>query len=88
MVTPCKGIHKIICTRKNNGCPRKLKNVQPSCINCPDATTQILDLEDKILYEYRIEKIEKRKEKKGKKNNQQSAATGAGAAGQQSKRGE
>ena len=49
---PCKGIHRIICTRKTD-CPRGVKkNVQPYCISCPDALTQIIDLEGKIIYEY------------------------------------
>ena len=51
---PCKGIHRIICTRKTD-CPRGVKkNAQPDCISCPDALTQIIDLEGKIIYEYQV----------------------------------
>ena len=53
MMTPCKGIHRIVCTMAG-GCPRKLKNIQPDCISCPEAVTQILDLERNVLYEHRI----------------------------------
>ena len=53
MMTPCKGIHRIVCTMAG-GCPRKLKNIQPDCISCPEAVTQILDLEGKLLYEHRV----------------------------------
>lgn len=53
-MTPCRGIHKITCRRKS-GCTRKLEDVQPECISCQDALTQILDLEGKVLFEYQVE---------------------------------
>lgn len=63
-MTPCKGIHRISCTRKN-GCPRKLKkDVQPDCMDCQDALTQIIDLDDKILFEYQIKKQTKARKRK------------------------
>ncbi|MBW2606141.1 MAG: hypothetical protein JRD05_00750 [Deltaproteobacteria bacterium] len=59
---PCRGIHEISCTRKS-GCLRNLKakNVQPECMSCPDALTQILDLEGKVIYEHKIGKKVSRK---------------------------
>ncbi len=70
-MTPCKGIHRISCTRKG-GCiltNSNEKNVQPGCIACPDALTQIIDLEDKVIFEYRapsaiVKKIGARAKKK------------------------
>ena len=59
-MTPCKGIHRIVCTMAG-GCPRKLKNIQFDCISCPEAVTQILDLDGKVLYEYQVEKNVSRK---------------------------
>jgi hypothetical protein len=48
-----RGIVRIECTRKA-GCPRKLKqNVQAGCLDCPEAVTRIVDLVDKVMFEYR-----------------------------------
>lgn len=50
---PYKGIIKIKCESKK-GCPRKLKdNVAAGCIDCPEAVRQVLDLEGKVLSEYK-----------------------------------
>jgi len=48
-----KGILQISCTKKK-GCLRNLKkdDVQPGCMDCPEAITRILDLEGKVIYEY------------------------------------
>jgi len=59
---PYRGIIKIVC-RKKGGCLKNLKeNIKPGCIDCPEAKTQILDLEDNVLFEY-----ESPKEKTGKR---------------------
>jgi len=51
-----RGIIKISCT--STGCLRNLKqNVQPGCMDCPKALTQILDLEGKVIYEYRSPEV-------------------------------
>ena len=56
-MTPYKGIVKIFCTRKS-GCLQNLqKDVQPGCMDCPEALTQIIDLEDKVVYEYRSPEV-------------------------------
>ncbi len=54
-MTPYRGIIKISCTRKKGGCLRNLKkgDVQSGCMDCPEALSQILDLDDKVIYEYR-----------------------------------
>lgn len=53
-MTPYKGIIRIECKRIKGGCLRNLReNVKPGCIDCPEAMTQVLDLEDKVIYEYR-----------------------------------
>ena len=53
-MTPYKGIIRIKCNLKKGGCLRNLKkDVQPGCMDCPQALTQVLDLEDKVIYEYR-----------------------------------
>ena len=53
-MTPYKGIIKIICDRKKGGCPRNLReDVKPSCMDCQEAVTHILDLEDTVIHEYR-----------------------------------
>ena len=54
-MTPYKGIITIVCTRKKGGCLKNLKkdDVQPGCMDCPEARTQILDLDDTVIYEYR-----------------------------------
>jgi len=50
---PYKGIVQISCTKKK-GCLRNLKknDVQPGCMDCPEAITQILDLEGTVIFEY------------------------------------
>jgi len=64
-MTPYKGIINIKCTRKKGGCLKNLKkdDVQPGCMDCPEAVTQILDLDDTVIYEYRSPVI-----KTGKRN--------------------
>ena len=54
-MTPYKGIINIVCARKKGGCLKNLKkdDVQPGCMDCPEARTQILDLDDTVIYEYR-----------------------------------
>lgn len=50
---PYNGIIRITCQRKK-GCLRNLKrDVQPGCLDCPEALAGILDLEGKVLFEYR-----------------------------------
>ena len=48
-----RGIINIKCTRKS-GCLRNLKtnDVQPGCMDCPEAVTRILDLDEKVIFEY------------------------------------
>ena len=47
---PYKGIIRIVCERKK-GCLKNLKkNVQPGCLDCPHAITEILDLDEKVLF--------------------------------------
>jgi hypothetical protein len=49
-MTPYKGILRIECKRIKGGCPRNLReNVKPDCMDCPEAVTQVLDLEGKVL---------------------------------------
>ena len=58
-----KGKIAIQCTKKS-GCLRNLhKDVAPGCIDCPMALTQIVDIEGKVLIEYKspVEKTAKRK---------------------------
>ena len=63
-MTPYRGIIRITCTRKKGGCLRNLKeDVQPGCMDCPEALTQILDLDDKVIYEYRSPEIRTGKRK-------------------------
>lgn len=48
----CKGLHRIICTNKS-GCLRGLKkDVQPDCMDCLAAITQVVDLDGKVVFEY------------------------------------
>jgi len=55
---PYKGIIRIICKRTKGGCLRNLqKNVKAGCMDCPDAETQILDLDDKVIYRYRSPEV-------------------------------
>jgi len=44
-----------------------LRSVQPECISCAYALTQILDLEDKIIYEHRSPEIKTGKHTKKQK---------------------
>ena len=63
---PYKGIIRIVC-KKKTGCLRNLKtNVKPGCMDCPQAVTEILDLDEKVLFEYRspVQRTGKRKNKK------------------------
>jgi len=65
-MTAYRGIINIICTRKKGGCLRNLgSDVQPGCMDCPEALTQVLDLDDKVIYEYRSpeQRTGKRKKK-------------------------
>ena len=64
-MTPYKGIINIKCTRKKGGCLLNLKkdDVQPGCMDCPEAVTQILDLENKVIYEYRSPAVKTGKRK-------------------------
>ena len=55
-MTPYRGIIQITCKKKSgSGCLRNLKknDVQPGCMDCPEALTQILDLDGKVIYEYK-----------------------------------
>ena len=50
---PYKGIIRIVCGLKK-GCLRSLhKDVQPGCMDCPKAITQIINLSGEVLYEYK-----------------------------------
>ena len=63
-MAPYKGIIRISCTRKKGGCLRNLgEDVQPGCMDCPAAVTEILNLEDKVIYEYRSPEIKTGKRK-------------------------
>ena len=55
-MTPYKGKIKLVCIEKS-GCRRKLKtgDVQPSCMDCLAAITQVIDLDGKIIFEYKHE---------------------------------
>ena len=47
-----RGRINIECTRET-GCLKNLKeDVQPGCMDCPEAISKIIDLEDKVIYEY------------------------------------
>jgi len=47
------GIIRIRCTRRR-GCLRNLhRDVQPGCMDCPEAVTEILNLDNKVIYTYR-----------------------------------
>jgi len=54
-MTPYAGIIKVHCRKKKNeSCPRKLiTDVEPECLSCPESLTQIMSLDDKIVFEYR-----------------------------------
>jgi len=52
-----RGIIKIVCMKKS-GCLRNLKkDVAPGCMDCPEAETRILSLEEKVIYRYRSPEI-------------------------------
>lgn len=63
-MTPYRGIIRIICGYKT-GCLRGLKpalqggkDVQANCIDCPEALTQVLDLDDKVVFGVEGKKLE------------------------------
>jgi len=61
---PYKGIVRISCGKKK-GCVKNLReNVQPGCLDCPQAVTEILDLDEKVLFKYRSPKTRTGKRKK------------------------
>ncbi len=50
---PRKIIGQISCTKKT-GCLRNLKkDVEPGCMDCPAAVTDILNIEGKTIYTYK-----------------------------------
>ena len=51
-MVPYKGKILITCTRAD--CLRNILtgNVQPSCMDCTAAVAQIVDLDDKVVFEY------------------------------------
>lgn len=50
---PYKGIVEIVCLKKS-GCLRNLgKDVQPGCMDCPEAVTRVKGLEGETLFEYK-----------------------------------
>ncbi len=68
---PYRGQFETECTIKGEGCLRNLrKGVQPGCMDCHKAITRIVDLDGKVLFEYRSpeertgERISKIKTKK------------------------
>jgi hypothetical protein len=59
-----KGVIRISC-KKKTGCLRNLhQDVQPGCMDCPEALTEILDLEGKVIYEYVSPALKTGKKKK------------------------
>ena len=51
---PYKGIIRISCEGKK-GCLKNLKkNVQPGCMDCPEGITEILDLDEKVLFKIKV----------------------------------
>jgi len=77
-MTPYRGIIQITCKKKSGpsasssgprGCLRpdrigkKTNNVQPGCMDCPEAVTRILDLDGKVIFEYRSPEIKTGKRK-------------------------
>jgi hypothetical protein len=64
IMTPYRGIIQITCKRKS-GCLKNLKvsDVQPGCMDCPEAISQILDLEGKVIYEYKSPEVKTGKRK-------------------------
>lgn len=51
---PYKGQIRIECEKQKGGCLRNLKkDVEPGCMDCPQARTTIVDLEQKPLFEYK-----------------------------------
>jgi len=64
-MTAYRGIINIVCIRKKGGCLRNLgEDVQPGCMDCPESLTQILDLDDKLIYEYRSPEVKTGKRKR------------------------
>ena len=64
---PYKGLVKISCKRKDT-CPKKLTgNVKPECLHCPEALTENVSLEGKVLASARlnIKKVKPPKNKEG-----------------------
>lgn len=58
-----KGLIKITCG-ETKGCLRNLKvNVQPGCMDCPKAVTEIIDYDEKVLYEYKSPAVKTGKRK-------------------------
>ena len=49
-MTPYHGRVRIACCRES--CPEGKARIEAACINCPDCTAFILDLEGKILAEF------------------------------------
>nr|BDD47299.1 hypothetical protein 2 [bacterium] len=69
-MTPYKGIIRVSCKRKKGGCLKNLQNnVEPGCMDCEDSVSEILDLEDKVIYEYRSPEVKsgKRVKARGRK---------------------
>lgn len=49
-MTPYRGIIRISC-RAKKACPKKFnKDVQPSCVECPDACVEVLDLDGRVIF--------------------------------------
>lgn len=49
-MTPYKGIVRISC-RAKKACPKKFTNdVRPSCLECPDAWVEVLDLDGGAIF--------------------------------------
>ncbi len=62
---PYKGIIRISCKETKECVKVKLReNVQPACLNCPQAKAEILDLDEKVLFKGKAEG--KREKKRGK----------------------
>lgn len=60
---PYRGLIIIKCEKKK-GCLRSLKsNVMPECMDCTSAITEVIDLENKVLFKYRGWPETKNKEK-------------------------
>lgn len=66
-MTPYKGIIRIRCETKGACALKLIDNVQADCMACPDAVTEVLDLEGKVLHESRALAAIKKKPAKAKK---------------------